>query len=189
MAERAHNRLDLTGMIFGRLTVIGYSRTDKNRKAIWRCRCECGERPAVAAYKLTSGHTKSCGCLQREAGDANLAKGHAENFIHGRVGTPTYKSWDAAKQRCFNRNDDHYPAYGGRGITMCERWRSSFLNFLADMGERPEGTTLDRYPDNDGNYEPGNCRWATMKQQSNNRRDPWTKRRANQAAEKITVVM
>lgn len=182
----AHNSLDLSGLVFGKLTVIGYSHTDRHRKAIWRCRCECGSMPAVAAYKLKSGHTRSCGCYQRAVGDANLAKGHVENFVHGQVGTPTYKSWDAAKQRCFNPRDDHFPAYGGRGITMCPAWRSSFAAFLADMGERPEGTTLDRYPNNDGNYEPGNCRWATPAQQCETRRSPWIKRRI---AEKITVVM
>lgn len=182
MTEVAHNRADLTGLVFGKLTVLSYSHTNKHRKAIWNCRCECGNASAAMAYKLRSGHTTSCGCHQRAVGDANIAKGHSENFVHGKVGTPTYKSWDSAKQRCFNKNDDHWAGYGGRGITMCEAWRSSFNAFLADMGERPKGTTLDRYPDNDGNYEPGNCRWANPTEQCQ------TRRPRRLAAEKITVV-
>lgn len=90
-------------------------------------------------------------------------------YRHGMRGTPTYKSWNTAKQRCFNSRHHKYHLYGGRGVTMCDRWRSSFADFLADMGERPAGTTLDRYPNKDGNYEPGNCRWATATQQNNNR--------------------
>ncbi len=92
--------------------------------------------------------------------------GHARDFNE----TPTYRSWQRMKNRCLNPNKDNYALYGGRGIQVCERWRSSFENFLADMGERPEGKTLDRYPNPDGNYEPNNCRWATPKEQTNNTR-------------------
>jgi hypothetical protein len=83
-------------------------------------------------------------------------------------GTPTHISWSCMITRCTNPNTRHYPRYGGRGIAVCDRWRNSFENFLADMGERPDGTTLDRYPNRDGNYEPGNCRWATAKEQATN---------------------
>jgi hypothetical protein len=94
--------------------------------------------------------------------------GHAKR--KGSSATPTYRSWVAMKSRCYDPNDPRRDNYADRGIVVCERWRTSFTNFLADMGERPAGTTLDRYPDNDGNYEPTNCRWATPKQQAANRR-------------------
>jgi hypothetical protein len=92
---------------------------------------------------------------------------------HARKGkqTGTYLSWKEMKKRCANPNQKYWKNYGGRGIRVCDRWLNSFENFLADMGERPEGTSIDRYPNNDGNYEPGNCRWATRKQQRANRRD------------------
>lgn len=92
------------------------------------------------------------------------------NYSHGLSQTRTYEAWKHMIQRCTNPHAKHFSYYGGRGITVCERWLSSFENFLADMGERPPGLTLDRYPDNDGNYEPDNCRWATWTQQAANRR-------------------
>ena len=128
------------------------------------CRCECGTERIVLAQSLRSGISRSCSCLQRE-----IAAQRKTIHGHGGKWTPTYRSWIAMKGRC------HYPAnaswqyYGGRGITVCDRWRDSFEAFLADLGERPEGKTLDRI-DPDGDYEPGNCRWATPKEQRANQR-------------------
>lgn len=124
------------------------------------CKCECGKSKDVDCRLLSSGNTKSCGCLKRKHGHHDDGKA-----------SPTYKSWLAAKSRCFDRGNGNYPQYGGCGITMCNRWSESFEDFLADMGERPAGMTLDRFPEKNGNYEPGNCRWATCIEQSNNRRD------------------
>lgn len=156
---------DLTGQIFGRLTVIGRAPRPshwKNTRAFWQCLCECGNNVALSSHDIRSGHIASCGCLSR---DIKTTHGYRP------AGPPsrTYKTWVSMRQRCNNPNTTGYQYYGGRGITVCERWES-FENFLADMGERPSGMTLDRFPDNDGNYEPGNCRWATAYEQTHNRR-------------------
>ncbi len=124
----------------------------------------------MEAGKLRSGKTKSCGCYARdkasEWGKKATRHGHA-----GKRPSRTYQSWIAMRNRCYREKDVHYASYGGRGITVCGSWRASFEVFLADMGERPEGKTLDRI-DPDGNYEPGNCRWATPVEQRANWRKP-----------------
>lgn len=151
--------IDLTGQTFDRLTVIRLDHT--NRRAFWLCQCSCGKTTVVATAFLRNGHTSSCGCKTR------FQKKHGHT--HNHRGTPTYKSWRAMIQRCYRPKSGSYRYYGGLGVEVCDRWRHSFENFLADLGERPEGMTLDRERA-EGNYEPGNCRWATAKQQRSNQR-------------------
>lgn len=147
------------GKVFGRLTVTG------SIGSLWKCSCTCGGSKLLLTGYLTRGDTRSCGCLHRE-----LLSRDNHQKTHGAKYTTEYKIWDGMKQRCNNPRDKAYPAYGGRGIYICDRWLKSFENFLSDVGYRPNvNFTLDRV-NNDGPYSPDNCRWATWDQQNNNQR-------------------
>ena len=159
-------RIEVTpGDRYGRLTVvaeiesrIARSKRRTHRYRIVRCQCACGALADVSLTHLRSGGTASCGCL----GKKNATR-------HGKRYTPTYEIWKTMRQRCVNPRNRKFRLYGGRGISVCDRWLNSFVSFLEDMGERPEGCSIDRI-NNDGNYEPGNCRWATRTQQARNTR-------------------
>jgi hypothetical protein len=162
----SRNIMDLVGQPIGHWAVLSFAGRDKNCHELWLCRCECGTERIVRGDPLRSGKSQSCGCFPHEA----LGK---TKTTHGYSGDPIYPTWQSMNQRCYNPKDKIYPYYGGRGITVCDRWRNSIEAFrddiLAEIGERPEGCSLDRI-NNNGNYEPGNVRWATRKQQNRNKR-------------------
>jgi hypothetical protein len=162
--------LDLTGQKFHRLTAIrraGYYRAHPT----WLFLCDCGKEHEAIGSRVRAGYTKSCGCLSREVTRARSVR-------HGHFGSRTYASWTAMLSRCTNENHHAWDRYGGAGIGVCEEWRS-FDNFLADMGERPPGTSIDRIDGTKG-YEASNCRWATRSEQNKNRR-PFDRKRAKRA--------
>lgn len=162
--KQQHQRTaDLTGARFGSLTVVQFVGYQQGR-AFWLTRCDCGNERTVRANSLLTGRSQSCGC--NRAG--YLRHGYARTGHK----SATYKIWVVMRTRCNNPNFPKYPRYGGRGIRVCERW-DRFENFLADMGERPAGMSIDRI-DNDGDYCPENCKWSTNKEQSRNQR--WTVR-------------
>lgn len=159
-------RLDITGRTYGRLTVLGFSRRDRNKALLWWCRCECGVVKEMVGASMKSGHAKSCGCYAKERTSEVMSQ---LKIKHGMSYSSEYISWGGMLYRCGNPNCKHYAAYGGRGIKVCKRWMK-FENFYKDMGPKPGPKySIDRI-DNDGNYCKNNCRWSTNVDQCNNQR-------------------
>ena len=158
------NDLDVIGKRFGKLTILKYSFT-KNYRKYYLCKCDCGNEKNIYIHSILRGSTRSCGCIK--------------GVVHGMYGTRFYTIWQQMKDRCSNKNNNNYHDYGDRGITVCDRWKNSFLAFKEDMYESylkhceehgEKNTSIDRI-DVDGNYEPNNCRWATLVEQNNNKRN------------------
>jgi len=157
-------KIDLRGKRFGRLTVISVFGKTKSLNTIWLCKCDCGNEIPVINTNLTRGNSKSCGC-------GNIEKICERNTTHGMTGTPLYKVWVSMRNRCNTKSCSVYRYYGGRGIKICNEWQefNNFYNWAVKNGFK-EGLTLDR-KNNNGNYEPSNCRWVTQLMQSNNKRN------------------
>lgn len=160
--SHAHNFKDLMGQRFFRWLVLRLGKK-RGKRVYWVCQCDCGKVKEVLGSSLRRGITKSCICLNKEINSKN-------NSTHRLTKTPLYKVWSGIKRRCYNQNEEKYPMYGGQGITVCDEWRNDPVAFI-QWGQAhgyKHGLTLDRFPNQKGNYSPDNCRWATPKEQSRN---------------------
>lgn len=166
---------DISGMRFGMLTATEYKGTNKHRFALWFCVCDCGNSVVATGNALRKGHTRSCGCLQKKAAAKSISafngsgKRSSGRLAHGENKTPLHNAWLRMRRRCSDTSYEHYNRYGGRGISVCKEWESytAFRDWALSHGYK-EGLELDRI-DNNGNYEPSNCRWATRTAQMRNR--------------------
>lgn len=171
--------VDMSGQKCGFVTVLRFSRFDANRKARWICKCICGKEFEAIGSGLRNGNTKSCGCRK-----SDMCR--SANLTHGMSHTREHVTWKNMIARCEDPNRPDWNNYGGRGIRVCKRWRTSFQAFLDDMGPRPQGKSIDRWPNMNGNYEPGNCRWATNSEQGLNRRRMTHCRRGHELTQENT---
>jgi hypothetical protein len=164
--HRGKGRIDLIGKRFGRLVVLKFDGLKNGCRSMWKCICDCGDISIIDANSLKEGSSKSCGCLQKEL-VVKLMTTHGFGSSKNRV--PEYTLWINIKARCYNKNNPDYKKWGAKGVSMCDRWLNSFEDFFEDVGRRPSDIhSLDRYPNKSGNYEPGNVRWATSKEQARN---------------------